>query len=114
MRVNLMVCIVVVLLANSASAGGKKAESAPGKSVSQLVADLKSKDAEARADAAEALGRKGSDAKDAVPDLIAALKDADENVRDAAADALGKMGPAAKAAVPRESGASSKQRSLPL
>ena len=46
--------------------------------------------------AADALGKIGPAAAEAVPALIAALADADRDVRRAAADALGKIGPAAR------------------
>src|ERR1700722_15985769 len=76
----------------------QRTESGQSKSVEQLVKELKSADADARAEAAEALGK--LKAKDAVPGLIAALKDADENVRDAAADAPDRICAAATAALP--------------
>ena len=55
-----------------------------------------------RSAAAEALGRIGPDAKQAVPALIAALSDDEQEdaLHSAAAEALGLIGPAAKAAVP--------------
>jgi HEAT repeat protein len=50
--------------------------------------------------AAEALGKIGPAAKDAVPALSRALNDPDKAVGTRAAEALGRIGPAAKAAVP--------------
>jgi len=68
--------------------------------VPELLAVLKSKEANIRAVAAEALGKIDPAAKGVVPALIAALKDRDELVRAAAAQALGRAGPAGKDAVP--------------
>ena len=53
-----------------------------------------------RRSAADALGKIGPPAAEAVPALAAALHDPDEDVRRSAADALGKIGPAAAEAVP--------------
>src|SRR4051812_48425589 len=97
MRFYMLLLASLLLSANLASAGEKKAANTP---LSQLVKDLTDKDADVRADAAEELGKKGPAAKKAVPDLITALKDEDEDVRDAAADALGRIGADAKAAIP--------------
>jgi HEAT repeat protein len=52
---------------------------------------LRDPDPELRWRAAEALGRIGPGARDAVPDLTAALKDPDEAVRRWAAWALGRV-----------------------
>jgi HEAT repeat protein len=60
-----------------------------------------SRDARSRARAAEALGKLGPRAKDAVPALVAALDDDAPLVQLMAADALGRVGPDARAAVPR-------------
>lgn len=70
-------------------------------SVPTLLTQLKDKDAATRVNAAEALGRAGSDAKSAAPALIAALaEDKDPFVRRMAAVALGEIGADAKSAVP--------------
>lgn len=50
--------------------------------------------------AADALGKIGPAAAEAVPALTAALTDADWDVRRAAADALGRIGPEAAEVVP--------------
>jgi HEAT repeat protein len=68
--------------------------------VPELVKQLKDGDAEARRNAAKALGESGSAAREVVPALIAALRDGDRYVRRFAARSLGEMGPAAKPAVP--------------
>ncbi len=47
---------------------------------------------EVRAEAAEAIGRLGPVAKEAIPVLVQALKDPEERVREEAADALGGVG----------------------
>jgi hypothetical protein len=66
--------------------------------VPQLVAALKSKDAEARRKAANTLGLAGAEAKAAVPALAEALKDSDPEARGYAASALAAIGaPAAPA-----------------
>jgi HEAT repeat protein len=66
-----------------------------GKRLGAWLADLKSKDADVRFDAAIALGRMGPKGKAAIPGLVAALKDKDEDVRYAVCIALGRIGPAA-------------------
>ena len=71
-----------------------------GKSVPELTAALKDKDAKTRAQAAMELGRQGPKAAPAVPALIEALKDADVKVRNRAAEALGDIGAEAKTVVP--------------
>src|SRR5438270_1694657 len=71
-----------------------------GKSVAELTAALKDKDAKTRATAAMELGRQGPKAAPAVPALVEALKDSDAKVRNRAAEALGAVGLAAKSAVP--------------
>jgi HEAT repeat protein len=69
-------------------------------SVPALVDVLHDPDPELRRDAARALARIGSDAREAVPELIAALDDKDAGVRSFATRALGEIGPAAGKAVP--------------
>lgn len=61
--------------------------------------DLRKGSAQARVDAATALGRLGPDAIDAVPDLIVAAGDQDVGVRLAAVKSLGQIGGGAKAAI---------------
>jgi HEAT repeat protein len=78
----------------------ERATREPTRSVDQLVKDLGDKDSDIRADAAEALGKKGKEARGAVSALTQALKDADEDVRELAAEALGLIGEDSKAAVP--------------
>jgi hypothetical protein len=68
--------------------------------VPQLIAALRSNDAEARLQATQVLARMGSDAKEAVPDLIRLLDDPDERIRKAATRTLGRIGPDAAEAVP--------------
>jgi hypothetical protein len=68
--------------------------------VPDLIAALRSNDAEARLQATQVLARMGSDAKEAVPDLIRLLDDPDERIRKAATRTLGRIGPAAAEAVP--------------
>ena len=68
--------------------------------IKKLSKDLKSKNAEVRADAAFALGRRKGGAKNAVPVLIQALEDQDGNVRINAVLALGLIGAGAKDAMP--------------
>jgi HEAT repeat protein len=68
--------------------------------VPDLIKQLKTGDAEARRNAAKALGESGSDAKEAVGALGVALRDSDRYVRRFAAQSLGEIGPAAKPAVP--------------
>jgi HEAT repeat protein len=68
--------------------------------VPELIAALRSTDAEARLQATQVLARMGSDAKEAVPDLIRLLDDPDERIRKAATRTLGRIGPDASEAVP--------------
>jgi HEAT repeat protein len=68
--------------------------------VEDLIKKLKSKDSDARRQAAKELSEMGPDARPAVADLVKALKDNDLFVRRFSATALGKVGPDAKAAVP--------------
>ncbi len=66
-----------------------------------LIKDLKSLNSQRRESAAEYLGGKGLEAKEAIPALIEAMDDEVEHNRAKIAEALGKMGPAAKDAVPK-------------
>ena len=59
-----------------------------------LITALGDADEGVRRSAAEALGRIGPAAAEAVPALITALGDADAEVRRSAAEALGRIGPA--------------------
>jgi HEAT repeat protein len=61
----------------------------------QLMAALKSANPEVRAEAANALGNLGPDAKPAIPQLTQMLKDPNQNVRGKAARALAEAGPEA-------------------
>src|SRR5437588_4468034 len=64
--------------------------------VAQLVARLKDDSPRTRRLAAEALGRRGAKAEDAVPVLVTVLRgDKEDVVRQAAAEALAKVGPKA-------------------
>lgn len=65
-----------------------------------LQQSLRSADPITRRQAAEVLGRMGSDAKPAVDDLIALLDDPDAEVRKIAARTLGRIGPDAAPAIP--------------
>jgi HEAT repeat protein len=69
-------------------------------SLEELLGKLKDNDPGIRYWAARELGRRGAQAKDAVPALTEALKDQDKNVRMGGAYALGDVGPDAKAAIP--------------
>jgi HEAT repeat protein len=60
--------------------------------IADLVKELKTGDAEKRREAAEALGKAGKEAKDAVPALVAALKDSDLFVRLFSTVSLGQIG----------------------
>jgi HEAT repeat protein len=71
-----------------------------GKTVSQWIELLKSRDSYQRRQAADALLALGPQAKAAVPALALALKDADRTVRELAALALRRLGPHAKGVVP--------------
>jgi HEAT repeat protein len=71
-----------------------------GKTIGQLIAQLKDENHSVRRAAASVLDRIGPEAKAAVPALTNALKDNAAHVRYAAAKALGKTGPEAKGAVP--------------
>ena len=59
--------------------------------VASLINQLRNGSAEARRDAANALGRIGAAAKDAIPQLVVSLNDPDKNVRLAAAYALSQI-----------------------
>jgi HEAT repeat protein len=66
--------------------------------VAEHVRDLQSSNAQARAQAALALGKLGKDAEIAVPAMVRALKDDDAEVRSSVLYALGQLGPIAKSA----------------
>ena len=70
------------------------------RTVPQLIEALNDENWRARRSAAKALGKMGSEAKQAIAHLIEALKDEQTSVRWAAAKALETMGPGAKEAVP--------------
>ncbi|MGD2127438.1 MAG: HEAT repeat domain-containing protein [Desulfobacteraceae bacterium] len=70
------------------------------KSVGTLVLALSDRSNKVRASAAEALGKIGPEAAEAVPALIRSLKSVDDLVRARAAEALGDIGAAAEEAVP--------------
>ena len=65
-----------------------------------LIQQMRSPDKDVRRSVAEALGKIGPAAKEAVPALIEALKDPDIDVRRSVAEALGEIGPEAKGVVP--------------
>ena len=67
--------------------------------VDRIAAELKNTDATTRAEAAQALGTIGPDAKRAIPLLMKALSDTDGTVVAWVVYALGKMGPAARDAL---------------
>src|SRR5215470_4053499 len=93
MKTLALICCVIALsaVASAQSSPQMKAQE-KAHSVHDLIQQLRSQDAGIRVSAAEALGRMGAAAKEAVPALIAALKDQDDSVRNSAADALGRMG----------------------
>jgi HEAT repeat protein len=77
------------------------APAARAEEVQELIDKLKSSDSDVRRDAAQALGKMGPQAKEAVPALVAALQDKNLFVRRYSAHTLGKIGSdAAKQAVP--------------
>src|SRR5207245_1877307 len=65
-----------------------------------LIKALESKEAKARAQAAQALAGMGPAARNAVSFLLPLLKDGDDLVRRMASDALARIGPPAKTDVP--------------
>src|SRR5262249_45471464 len=71
-----------------------------GRSIADLIKDLKSSHRHARFEAAKALGEYGSNAAKAAPHLIEALNDPEAKVRHAAARSLGQIGPAGKEGIP--------------
>lgn len=82
----------LALAAASTVRQARAADEAPKGDVNTLVKALKSKDAEARAKAARALGDLGAGAKPAVAALVGVLADDDAEVRGRAAYALGQIG----------------------
>ena len=62
-----------------------------GMTIEDLIENLGHEDVNVRKAAAEALGKIGSEARQAIPDLVKALVDKDSDVRRAAAEALGKI-----------------------
>jgi HEAT repeat protein len=82
--------VLVALIALLAGCGGK--------STTQWVEQLRSRDSAQRLHAAKALGDRASEAPVVVPALADALKDDDAFVRREAAHSLGKIGPDAKPA----------------
>jgi HEAT repeat protein len=84
----------IVLMGCSTWVQGQNAQ------VSDLIVQLKDRDAGARARAAISLSALGAKAKPAVPALTTALSDNNLNVRYCAGNALKSVGPDAKSAVP--------------
>src|SRR5207248_1705481 len=76
------------------------AAQAAQKTLPELTAQLKDKDAKVRRAAAQDLGRRGPRAVAATPALVEALADGAAEVRTAAAEAIGSIGITAKSAVP--------------
>lgn len=68
---------------------GCKKKDIPSNEVARWMKQLQSSQASERKTAAEALGKLGAQAKDAIPALADALKDEDNEVKYAAAHALG-------------------------
>ncbi len=91
--------LFTLILASAFGCGGGSGPNA-SRDVTGLRTQLTDADPERRADAAFALGQRGSESKAAVQELIAALKDEHLRVRLQAAVALGRIGPAAAEAVP--------------
>ena len=95
----LLICLLGTLaMAGIARAGGQP--EADQKPLAQWVEALDDEDAEARRQAAAALGRLGPEAEAAVPKLTGCLTDRDPDVRFSAAHALGSIGLPSKPAVP--------------
>ncbi len=95
--------LAVTLNSGAFAQAGKRSQqplSAHGRTVKQLLADLKAPAAETRNAAAYELAGMGPAAQAAVPALIEALEDESQYVRFPVAVALGEIGPGAKAAVP--------------
>jgi HEAT repeat protein len=76
-----------------------------GKSTSDWIAQLRSKDAAERLHAVKALGQRSGEAELVVPALAGTLRDEDAFLRRDAAVALGELGPAARPAVAALQGA---------
>jgi HEAT repeat protein len=92
----------LTLLGLLVTCGPAVAQPIPLPTVEQWANALtKSPDAKVRGQAAEALGRLGPKAKEAVPALTAALDDESASVRLLATEALGRLGPVAGSAVPQ-------------
>jgi HEAT repeat protein len=84
------------------TAGSLLLDEAPmdDKTVAALITELKTGNAETRAEAAKQLGKLGPGAAEAVSALIDALADPDRPVLLYSANALGKIGPKSKPAIP--------------
>jgi HEAT repeat protein len=94
----LPVCLLALAAVGyNADAADQQEPSYKGRPMSAWVADLKSKDPDARFDAAIALGRMGPATAAAVPNLIGLFEDKDEDVAVAVTIALRRIG---KPAVP--------------
>ena len=93
---NLAVSIIAVCLPSTPASAQENDDSR----VAELIRQLSDQDASVRANAAEALGEIGPEAKAAVPALIEASKHEEAGVRANATYALGRIGSDAKAAVP--------------
>ena len=87
--------VVLVSLAVMLTSCGKEGES-EGKPVSYWRQALRDQNPKTRRAAAAALGKAGTEARDAVPELAGALKDPDEGVRVKAANALWSIGEVAQ------------------
>jgi len=84
----------------SSAAIGALGEIGDPRGLPVLIEALNGNDAFVRSGAAEAIGKMGADAAQAVPDLVNAIDAEDYNVGYSAIEALGQLGPVAKDAVP--------------
>jgi len=93
--------VLLIAFLASTGCGGKPPTPAEANvaAIPNLIDSLKRRDPADRSRAAIALGKMGTEAREAVPALTAALKDRDVSVKAAAAHALGMIGPDAKGAL---------------
>jgi HEAT repeat protein len=94
-RIKSLVATALFLFSGAAITAGEKISSP-----SELAADLKSKEAQTRRDAALFLSRMGAEAREVVPQLIEALTDPEQQVWFGAVVALSNIGPDAAEAIP--------------
>ncbi len=96
-KIVLVIGLGIILVLVTLNLAGMREQQAR---IDVLIDQLSDETREVRERAAEALGKIGEPAKEAIPALLEALGDEAREVRERAAEALGKIGKPAKGAIP--------------